>query len=153
MGITKDRRACAYRVVHVDTEGGPFVAGGNGTYINTLMTNQAKKSSYHNKRIALVVPAYHPIGQPFLEENKEKLIFSADIYTLEGKKEVVELTAWKESKGNIDYFYLEPDKNHKDYFMTQADEQGKIFGIRTIPMEFTPIQTGVSRLTFKFGLK
>ena len=145
MGITRRKgiqasRHPGYRVVHVDTEGGPFVAGGNGMYINTLMANQAKKSSYHNKRIALVVPAYHPIRQSFPKENKEKIIFSADIYTPEGKKEAVEITAWKESKDNTDYFYLEPDKNHKDYFMTRADDQGKIFGIRTIPVELTPIQ-------------
>lgn len=127
-----------YRVIHIDTEGGQFVAGGNGTYINTLMANQAKKLHHRAKKIALVLPAYYPIGQAFNGTNKEKIVFSADIYTLAGRKETVELIAWKESKANIDYFYLESDKNHPYYFANQTDAQGESSGIRTIPTEFTP---------------
>ncbi len=134
-----------YQVMHLDTEGGPFVAGGNGMYINAIMACQAESLEI-NEKVALVLPAYHPFGQPFPTKKKNKITFDANIYKHDELnhnlpiKEEVNITVWREEKGNNEYFYIEPDKNHSNYFATAVDKQGKTLGIRTIPIELTPEQ-------------
>jgi hypothetical protein len=63
-GSTSVDHASSYKTVHVDTEGGDFVAGGNGIYINTLIAAQASQLGNGDK-IALITPAYTPDGKTF----------------------------------------------------------------------------------------
>ena len=144
----------SYKTVHVDTEGGDFVAGGNGIYINNLILAQIKKLS-DKEKIALITPAYTPDGKAFDLAGYKPFSFIANIYDRNGLKKKVRVNYWlKSTSENVHFYAIEPDENHKDFFTTAVTEQGTIKEIRTIPdrMQFeqntlkTKIKTCVEKI-------
>lgn len=131
--------------MHVDTEGGDFVAGGNGTYINNLLKCQGDELSIKGDcdKVALVTPAYTPDGGNFCNNRGyHPFNFLTQIYNLDGKLESVDVRYWKkELSDKIDLYAIGPDLNHNCFFITKADPSGNIEQIRSIPERFMKEQS------------